>query len=139
MNSREKQRPPYRIFASARCLAHTACHGEASITELKTFGKPAQECIDVVAACGFLLRQDGRAELLRKRIASAGRWDEHQMGLEILGMQMDAEITLDSQILGPGEAKAWLEGVPTDDEVTSTVLSLRGGPIRKVNRWNLGM
>lgn len=33
---------------------------KASITELKTFGKPAQECIDVVAACGFLLRQEKR-------------------------------------------------------------------------------
>jgi len=56
-----------------------------------------------------------------------------------LGDIGDAKITLDSQILGPGEAKAWLEGVPTDDEVTSTVLSLRGGPIRKMNRWNLGI
>ena len=37
-------------------------------------------------------------------------------------------------IRGPGEAKAWLEGMPTDDEVTSTVLSLRGGHTRS---WNL--
>ena len=32
---------------------------QTSITELKALGKPPRECIDVVAACGFLLKQAG--------------------------------------------------------------------------------
>ena len=30
---------------------------QTSITELKALGKPPRECVDVVAACGFLLKQ----------------------------------------------------------------------------------
>ncbi|CAL1153127.1 unnamed protein product [Cladocopium goreaui] len=46
--------------AMEKAKAAVDCLDKASITELKTFGKPAQECIDVVAACGFLLRQEKR-------------------------------------------------------------------------------
>eukprot|EP00913_Durusdinium_trenchii_P015951 g14990.t1 len=42
--------------AMEKAKAAVDCLDKASITELKTFGKPAQECIDVVAACGFLLK-----------------------------------------------------------------------------------
>lgn len=46
--------------AMEKAKAAVDCLDKASITELKTFGKPAQECIDVVAACGFLLKHEKR-------------------------------------------------------------------------------
>ena len=106
--------------------------GEASITELKTFGKPAQECIDVVAACGFLLRQDVLStdwEWLGKGYDNGDVDGIHNIRWTWRCWGWSGEnyyIVLNSHIMDPGEAKAWLEGMPTDDEVTSTVLSLRG-------------
>ncbi|CAJ1459802.1 unnamed protein product, partial [Effrenium voratum] len=46
--------------AMEKAAAAVDCLDKASIQELKAFPKPPHECIDVVAACGFLLKQEKR-------------------------------------------------------------------------------
>ena len=41
----------------SRARTWVVFRGQTSIQELKALGKPPRECVDVVAACGFLLRQ----------------------------------------------------------------------------------
>ena len=46
--------------AMEKAKAAVDCLDKASIQELKALPKPPAECIDVVAACGFLLKQEKR-------------------------------------------------------------------------------
>eukprot|EP00439_Symbiodinium_sp_Y106_P047493 s1232_g6.t1 len=46
--------------AMEKAKAAVDCLDKTSIQELKALGKPPRECVDVVAACGFLLRQEKR-------------------------------------------------------------------------------
>ena len=49
-------RPGRPAWREVRCFA-SLLRSQTSIQELKALGKPPRECVDVVAACGFLLRQ----------------------------------------------------------------------------------
>ncbi|CAE8644925.1 unnamed protein product [Polarella glacialis] len=46
--------------AMEKAKAAVDCLDKSSIQELKAFSKPPPECVDVVAACGFLLKQEKR-------------------------------------------------------------------------------